>query len=183
MLRRKQKDEDTSSHDYHWRSTGGYVLIRTFDIYLICRQESWYLFIFIDNLKQCMIACWLLDWAKSLKAKIWFFFNFLFYKCYDICFYNFCDKHSLMGKKPLLKSKKNTFQISHLIFLETAGGQISDLWLNFHSFLLLHLIQAQMDHFSFIWNIWLRKKMMDKVEIFVWNILMWRKWETKFWNP
>ena len=25
--------------------------------------------------------------------------NFRFYKCYDICFYNFCDKHPLMGKK------------------------------------------------------------------------------------
>ena len=25
--------------------------------------------------------------------------NFRFYKCYDICFHNFCDKHPLMGKK------------------------------------------------------------------------------------
>ena len=25
--------------------------------------------------------------------------NFCFYKCNDICFYNFCDKHPLMGKK------------------------------------------------------------------------------------
>ena len=25
--------------------------------------------------------------------------NFCFYKCYDICFHNFCDKHPLMGKK------------------------------------------------------------------------------------
>ena len=24
--------------------------------------------------------------------------NFRFYKCYDICFHNFCDKHPLMGK-------------------------------------------------------------------------------------
>ena len=24
--------------------------------------------------------------------------NFRFYKCYDICFYNFCDKHPLIRK-------------------------------------------------------------------------------------
>ena len=41
--------------------------------------------------------------------------NFRFSKCYDICFYNFCEKHLLMGKM-LLKSQKNVFQISHLIF-------------------------------------------------------------------
>ena len=40
LMIRKQKDEDISSHDYDSRSTGGYVLITTFDIYLICRQES-----------------------------------------------------------------------------------------------------------------------------------------------
>ena len=32
LMIRKQKDEDISSHDYDSRSTGGYVLITTFDI-------------------------------------------------------------------------------------------------------------------------------------------------------
>ena len=34
----------------------------------------------------------------------------------------------------------------------------TDLWLYFHSLLLLHLIQAQLDPFSFIWNIWMQTK-------------------------
>ena len=31
--------------------------------------------------------------------------RFVFNKCYDICFYNFCNKHP-HGKKTLLKSEK-----------------------------------------------------------------------------
>ena len=32
--------------------------------------------------------------------------NFCFYKCYDICFWCFCEKHPLMGKKRFLSLKK-----------------------------------------------------------------------------
>ena len=41
--------------------------------------------------------------------------NFRFYRCYGISFYNFCNKHPLMGKT-LLNSEKNALQISHLMF-------------------------------------------------------------------
>ena len=59
-------------------------------------------------------------------------------------------------RKNASKVWKNIFQISHLTFLDATGGQIFDLWLYFH-FLFLHLIQAQLGPFSFIWNIWMQK--------------------------
>ena len=36
--------------------------------------------------------------------------NFRFYKCYDICFHNFCDKRPLMGKKRFQSLKKIFFK-------------------------------------------------------------------------
>ena len=45
------------------------------------------------NLRRCKTR---ITWNRSQ--------NFRFYKCYDICFYNFCNKH-------LLKWKKNTSEV------------------------------------------------------------------------
>ena len=41
LMLRKQKDEDTSSHDYDWRSTGGCVLITSFASWHIL--DTWFL--------------------------------------------------------------------------------------------------------------------------------------------
>ena len=82
--------------------------------------------------------------------------NFRFYKCYDICFHNFCDKHPLMGKNASKVWKKYSPNISPC-FLDAAGGQISDSWFYFHFPLLFHLLQAQLTPFSFIWNICMQK--------------------------
>ena len=89
--------------------------------------------------------------------------NFRFYKCYDICFHNFCDKHPLMGKNASKVWKKYSSNISPL-FLDAEGSQISEIWLYFHFLLLLHLIQAQREPFSFIWNIWMRKKWWTRLK-------------------
>ena len=108
--------------------------------------------------------------------------NFRFYKCYDICFYNFCEKNSY-GKKTLVKSEKKMSSNIPLLFLDAAGGQISDLWLYFHFLFLLHLLLAQLAPF-FIYLEYLNvEKMMTMDKIYIWNICMWRKWEAKFRNP
>ena len=86
------------------------------------------------------------------------------------------------GQKTLLKSKKNIFQISHLIF---GNCRQPNIWF----MTLLSLSSSSSSHPSLTgpFSIYLEyldaKKMMDKVDISVWNIWMWRKWETKFRNP
>ena len=108
--------------------------------------------------------------------------NFRFSKCYDICFYHFCEKHPLMGKKRLLKSEKNILQISHLIFwmLQAAKYLIHDFTFTFPFFFICSKLNWPLFHLS---EIFACKKMMDKVEISIWNIWMWRKWEAKVRNP
>ena len=98
--------------------------------------------------------------------------NFRFYKCYDICFYNFCNKHLLKWKKTLLKSEIMILQISHLFF--GCCGQ-SNIYLNF---LLLSLSSPEV-YLNYLDT----NKIMDEVGISIGNIWMWRKWEAKFQNP
>ena len=66
------------------------------------------------------------------------------------------------------------FRILHQLIMYDPSTYTNVLrnFVSFHSLLLLHLIQAQLDPLSFIWNIWMQK-MMDKVEISFWNIWMW----------
>ena len=82
--------------------------------------------------------------------------NFRFSKCYDICFYHFCEKHPLYGENASKVGKKYSPNISPH-FLDAAGSQISDSWFYFHFPLLFHLLQAQLTPFSFIWNICMQK--------------------------
>ena len=107
-------------------------------------------------------------WNNALCNKGWHFWKggfvtdkkglkiFVFYKCYDIFFHNFCDKHPLMRKNASKVWKKYSPNISPC-FLDAAGGQISDSWFYFHFPLLFHLLQAQLTPFSFIWNICMQK--------------------------
>ena len=62
-----------------------------------------------------------------------------------------------MDKKTLQKSEKKYFLNISPHFFDAAGGQIYDLWLNFHFPLLHHLLQAQLAPFSIIWEICMRK--------------------------
>ena len=69
-----------------------------------------------------------------------------------------CVKNTpLWAKNASVWVWKKIFSKYFTSFLDTAGDQISDLWLYSHFLLLLHLIQAQLGPFSFIWNIWMQK--------------------------
>ena len=72
-------------------------------------------------------------------------------------FTTFVKKHPLTREKTHLKSEKNILQISQLIFWMLKAAKYLIYYFSFDS-LLLHLIQAELDPFSFIWNIWMRKK-------------------------
>ena len=52
------------------------------------------------------------------------------------------------------------FRILHQLIMYDPSTYTNVLrnFVSFHSLLLLHLIQAQLDPFSLIWNIWMRKK-------------------------
>ena len=86
------------------------------------------------------------------------------------------------GQKTLLKSKKNIFQISHLIFwkLQAAKYLIYDFTFTLSFFFIWSKLNWTLFHLS---GIFWCEKMIHKVEISVWNIWIWRKWETKFRNP
>ena len=88
-------------------------------------QEEWYISIFNQYVKTgtswdlqtlsnalCHKGC--LFWGGWFSRKNESL-NFRFYKCYDICFHNFCEKYSRMGKN-VSKVWKNILQIFHLIF-------------------------------------------------------------------
>ena len=64
--------------------------------------------------------------------------NFRFYKCYDICFYNFCNKHLLKWKKNTSEVWNNDSPNISPIFLDAADSQIS-IWIVFYFPFLLHL--------------------------------------------
>ena len=55
--------------------------------------------------------------------------NFRFYKCYDICFHNFCDKHPLMGKKCFWSLKKIFFKYFTSLFWRCRQPNIWDVTL------------------------------------------------------
>ena len=112
------------------------------------------------NLRRCKTR---ITWNRSQ--------NFRFYKCYDICFYNFCNKHLLKWKKTLLKSEIMILQIYHLFFwMLRAVKYLSELSFTF-PFFSIYLKYLDTN------------KMMDNVGISIWNIWMWRKCEAKFRNP
>ena len=108
--------------------------------------------------------------------------NFRFYKCYDICFCSFCEKHPLMGKKRFLSLKKIFSKYLTSFF---GCSRRPNIW--FMTFLSLFPSSSSDPSSTRAFFIYLEyldaKKMMDKVEISVWNIWMWRKWEVKFRNP
>ena len=108
--------------------------------------------------------------------------NFRFYKCYDICFCSFCEKHPLMGKKRFLSLKKIFSKYLTSFF---GCSRRPNIW--FMTLLSLSPSSSSDTNSTGAFFIYLEyldaKKMMDKVEISVWNIWMWRKWEVKFRNP
>ena len=108
--------------------------------------------------------------------------NFRFYKCYDICFCSFCEKHPLMGKKRFLSLKKIFSKYLTSFF---GCSRRPNIW--FMTFLSLFPSSSSDPSSTRAFFIYLEyldaKKMMDKVEISVWNIWMWRKWEVKLNNP
>ena len=80
--------------------------------------------------------------------------NFRFYKCYDICFCSFCEKHPLIRKKTLLKSEKNILQISHLIFWmqQAAKYLIYDFSFTFSFFFIWSKPNESLFHLSGIFG-------------------------------
>ena len=108
--------------------------------------------------------------------------NFRFYKCYDICFCSFYEKHPLMGKKRFLSLKK---MFSKYLTSFFGCSRRPNIW--FMTLLSLSSSSSFDPSSTRAFFIYLEyldaKKMMDKVEISVWNIWMWRKWEVKFRNP
>ena len=108
--------------------------------------------------------------------------NFRFYKCYDICFCSFCEKHPLIRKKRFLSLKKIFSKYLTSFF---GCSRRPNIW--FMTFLSLFPSSSSDPSSTRAFFIYLEyldaKKMMDKVEISVWNIWMWRKWEVKFRNP
>ena len=108
--------------------------------------------------------------------------NFRFFICYDICFYNFCEKHPLMGKNRFCSLKKIFFKYLTSFF---ACCRRPNIWL----MTLLSLSPSSSSAPSstdpfFIYLEYLHaKKMRGKVDISIWNIWMCRKWEAKFPNP
>ena len=86
----------------------------------------------------------------------------------DICFRNFCEKHPQKYEIIIL-------QISHLIFwmLHAANYLMCDFTFTFSFFFICSKLNWPLFHLS---GLFAYKKMMDKVEIAIWNIWMWRKW-------
>ena len=86
------------------------------------------------------------------------------------------------GENLLLKSEKNILQISHLVFWmpQAAKYLIHDFTFTFPFFFICSKLNWPLFHLS---EIFARKKMMDKIEISIWNIWMWRKWEAKVQHP
>ena len=97
--------------------------------------------------------------------------NFRFYKCYDIYFYNFCTQH-------ILNWKKNTSEVWN-----NDSPNISPIFWMLRAVKYLSEFSFTFPFFSIYLKYLDTNKMMDKVEISVWNIWMWRKWEAKFRNP
>ena len=79
------------------------------------------------NLRRCKTR---ITWNRSQI--------FRFYKCYDICFYNFCNKHLLKWKKNTSEVWNNDSPNISPIFFYAAGSRIS-IWIFFYFPFLLHL--------------------------------------------